>query len=110
MIDDDTPMPPVVSVQQWQRALDEQIEREKALTRLHDQVNAQRRRLPMVAIAKPYRFEGPAGPCSLFDLFGGRRQLIVYHFMFGPDWRADARAVRGSRTRSVTPRISTPAT
>ena len=51
------------------------------------QVNADRRRLPMVRIDKPYAFAGPSGPARLIDLFAGRRQLIVYHFMFDPGWK-----------------------
>ncbi len=59
---------------------------EKALTRQRDALNAERRRLPMVAIEKDYVFEGPGGPARLLDLFEGRRQLALYHFMFDPDW------------------------
>src|SRR5690606_5629290 len=59
---------------------------EKALTRQGDAVNAQRRRLPMVELKKMYRLEGSKGSVQLNDLFEGRRQLIVYHFMFDPLW------------------------
>jgi predicted dithiol-disulfide oxidoreductase (DUF899 family) len=82
------PLPRPVSKQAWQAALDEQVAREKALTRMADAVSAQRRRLPMVEVDPSYRFEGPRGPADLLGLFEGRRQLIVYHFMFGPDWEA----------------------
>ncbi|MFC3286164.1 DUF899 domain-containing protein [Litchfieldella rifensis] len=82
------PLPPIVSMDEWQAALDQQIAKEKALTRAHDRLNAERRRLPMVKVEKAYVFEGPSGAVTLLDLFEGRRQLIVYHFMFGPDWEA----------------------
>ena len=62
------------------------LEEEKELTRHLDRVNAARRRLPMVKIEKAYSFAGPSGNVSLLDLFEGRRQLIVYHFMFDPAW------------------------
>jgi predicted dithiol-disulfide oxidoreductase (DUF899 family) len=55
-------------------------------TRARDALNADRRRLPMVEIEEPYVFDGPDGAATLLDLFDGRRQLIVQHFMFGPDW------------------------
>jgi predicted dithiol-disulfide oxidoreductase (DUF899 family) len=62
------------------------LTREKELTRARDALNASRRRLPMVRMAKDYRFVGPAGEIGFADLFEGRRQLIVYHFMFDPRW------------------------
>lgn len=79
-------MPPVVSEAEWREARLRLLDEEKALTRLGDRVNAERRRLPMVRVEKRYEFEAPEGSVSLLDLFEGRRQLIVYHFMFGPDW------------------------
>lgn len=82
------PMPPVVDQQSWQQAVDELRQQEKALTRASDAVNAARRRLPMVKLEKNYELEGESGRVSLGDLFEGRSQLIVYHFMFGPDWDA----------------------
>ena len=60
---------------------------EKALTKARDEVARQRRELPVVRVGKPYRFEGPDGQVSLAGLFEGRSQLIVYHFMFGADWK-----------------------
>ncbi|MEX0886851.1 MAG: DUF899 domain-containing protein [Phycisphaeraceae bacterium] len=86
--------PPIVSREQWLAERLPLLEREKELTRARDAVNAQRRRLPMVRIEKAYTFEGPAGggggaggaAPTLLDLFDGRRQLIVYHFMFDPAW------------------------
>ncbi len=82
------PLPPVSDLQHWQAALAELRAREKALTHAQDAVNAMRRRLPMVKIEKTYRLEGEQGAVTLLDLFDGRPQLIVYHFMFGPDWEA----------------------
>lgn len=78
--------PRVVSPAEWNQAVAELRVKEKALTRQGDAVSAERRRLPMVAVEGDYRFEGPSGPVTLLDLFDGRRQLIVYHFMFAPDW------------------------
>jgi len=79
-------LPQVVSREQWLAARQELLAREKELTRRHDALNADRRRLPMVAIDKDYVFEGPAGQVGLPELFGGARQLIVHHFMFDPGW------------------------
>jgi predicted dithiol-disulfide oxidoreductase (DUF899 family) len=62
------------------------LAREKQLNRLRDELAEQRRLLPWVRLDKDYRFDGPDGPRSLPELFDGRRQLLVYHFMFGPDW------------------------
>ena len=78
--------PAVVSPEVWRAQRLALLEQEKALTRFKDQVNAERRRLPMVKIEKDYQFDGPTGRVSLLDLFEGRRQLIVYHFMFDPTW------------------------
>jgi predicted dithiol-disulfide oxidoreductase (DUF899 family) len=78
-------LPQVVSEAEWQAARDALLDKEKELTRARDALNAERRRLPMVRIEKDYVFEGPDGKASLLDLFGGRRQLIVYHFMLQPD-------------------------
>lgn len=80
------PLPKVVSQDKWQFALDKLLIKEKEMTKLRDALNAERRRLPMVEIEKDYSFEGPEGEMSLPDLFDGRRQLIIYHFMFAPDW------------------------
>ncbi len=82
----DTALPEVVSRDEWLAARKALLAKEKALTRQRDAVNAARRRLPMVRIDKQYVFDGPAGKASLLDLFAGRRQLIVYHFMFDPAW------------------------
>jgi predicted dithiol-disulfide oxidoreductase (DUF899 family) len=81
-----TPLPPIVSRAEWEAARADLLVREKELTRLKDTVSAARRRLPMVEITEPYIFETETGSATLLDLFDGRRQLIVQHFMFGPDW------------------------
>jgi predicted dithiol-disulfide oxidoreductase (DUF899 family) len=77
-------LPNVVSPAEWQAALDEHRAKEKAATRARDALAAERRRLPMVRIEKDYVFDGPDGPARLVDLFEGRRQLLLYHFMFAP--------------------------
>lgn len=82
-------LPRVVSQAEWQAAHAALRIKEKAATRARDALAAERRRLPMVGIDKDYRFEGENGPARLVDLFEGRRQLIVYHVMFGPTWRQD---------------------
>jgi predicted dithiol-disulfide oxidoreductase (DUF899 family) len=79
-------LPDVVSHEDWLSARTELLAREKELTRLRDRLVADRRRLPMEKIEKDYRFTGPDGERSLEDLFDGRRQLIVVHFMFDPEW------------------------
>jgi len=79
-------LPEVVSHEEWLAARKELLAKEKELTRARDQLNADRRRLPMVRIDKPYTFEGPDGTVSLLDLFEGRQQMVMHHFMFGPDW------------------------
>jgi predicted dithiol-disulfide oxidoreductase (DUF899 family) len=86
MTQHDIPHPPIVSREEWLAARIKHLEHEKELTRHRDRVTAERRRLPMVRIEKVYVFDGPAGKQSLADLFDGRRQLIVYHFMFAPEW------------------------
>lgn len=80
------PSPKVVAAGDWQTQRKALLEQEKELTRQLDRVNATRRRLPMVKLGKAYTLEGPNGKATLLDLFEGRRQLIVYHFMFDPAW------------------------
>src|SRR6202048_1331708 len=80
-----TSLPRIVSRAEWQQARDQLLVKEKAATRARDALAAERRRLPMVRIEKEYLFEGRDGKASLVDLFEGRRQLILYHFMFGPN-------------------------
>ena len=74
------------SREQWLAARLELLEAEKELTRRSDAVARQRQQLPWVPIEKEYRFETEAGDASLADMFGGRSQLLVYHFMFGPEY------------------------
>jgi len=78
----------VVSHREWIEARRELLNKEKTFTQLRDQLSQSRRDLPWERVEKSYVFEGPNGLESLFDLFGGRSQLIVYHFMFAPDWDA----------------------
>lgn len=76
----------IVDREQWTLARKELLAREKAFTRERDALSAARRELPMVKIEAPYVFAEEGGERSLAELFAGRRQLIVYHFMFHPDW------------------------
>jgi len=76
----------VVSGDEWLQARKELLVKEKQFTRLRDQLSQARRALPWEKIAKEYVFESPTGKQTLADLFDGRSQLIVYHFMYGPDW------------------------
>jgi|SRR5581483_5991159 len=77
----------VVSEKEWIKASQALLVKEKKFTRLRDQLSRQRRDLPWVRIDKNYVFDGPRGKETLADLFGGKSQLVVYHFMFGPDWK-----------------------
>jgi predicted dithiol-disulfide oxidoreductase (DUF899 family) len=79
-------LPDVVSREEWLAARERLLAKEKELTRARDALNAERRRLGIVKIDKDYVFEGPQGRVGLLDLFEGRRQLIVQHFMFDPRW------------------------
>src|SRR5690349_17952605 len=80
--------PAVVSRDKWLKARLALLEKEKELTHLKDQVAAQRQKLPWVSVEKTYRFETDRGTQTLADLFEGRGQLIVYHFMYGPEWES----------------------
>lgn len=80
------PHPKVVSRSEWLAARKQFLSKEKEFTRLRDQLSAGRRALPWVKVDREYVFDAPGGRESLSDLFAGRSQLIVYHFMFGPDW------------------------
>jgi predicted dithiol-disulfide oxidoreductase (DUF899 family) len=77
----------IVSPSEWLAARKALLTKEKELTRLRDQVSAERLKLPWVKVEKDYVFDTTEGRKSLGELFGGRSQLIVYHFMFGPDWK-----------------------
>jgi predicted dithiol-disulfide oxidoreductase (DUF899 family) len=83
-----TPEHKVVSAEEWLAARKELLKKEKDLTRRSDEVARLRQELPWVRIDKEYRFETDEGSASLADLFRGRSQLLVYHFMFGPDYSA----------------------
>lgn len=82
----ETAHPPVASREEWLNARKALLNEEKELTRHHDRVAAERRRLPMVKLEKAYTFDTPTGKKRLLDLFEGQSQLIVYHFMFDPAW------------------------
>jgi predicted dithiol-disulfide oxidoreductase (DUF899 family) len=78
----------VVGRQEWQAARDELLQREKQHTRMGDELARQRRELPWVEVDKEYHFDTEEGPRTLAELFDGRSQLLVYHFMFGPSYQA----------------------
>jgi len=82
----------IVSHEAWLAARKALLLEEKELTRLRDRLGQRRRALPWVRVDKQYVFEGPDGKESLAELFGGRSQLVVYHFMFGPDWEAPCKS------------------
>jgi predicted dithiol-disulfide oxidoreductase (DUF899 family) len=77
----------IVSPEKWAAKRIELLKKEKEFTRLGDQLSAEKRKLPWVRVGKEYVFDGPDGKETLADLFSGRSQLIVYHFMFGPEWQ-----------------------
>jgi predicted dithiol-disulfide oxidoreductase (DUF899 family) len=79
--------PKVASQAEWLAARKELLSKEKEFTRLRDELSRQRRELPWERVHKEYVFDSPGGKETLADLFGGRSQLIVYHFMFGPEWQ-----------------------
>lgn len=81
-------LPTVVSSDEWQSRLDDFLTKEKEHTRAQDKLNAQRRRLPIRKIDKTYELQSTQGMVSLLDMFENRKQLIIYHFMFAPDWVA----------------------
>jgi predicted dithiol-disulfide oxidoreductase (DUF899 family) len=85
-------LPNIVSRDEWLKARENLLTREKAATKLMDELAAQRRALPMVTVEKKYVFEGVAGPATLLDLFDGRPQLVVHHFMFDPTWESGCRS------------------
>ena len=78
----------VVSPDEWLAARKALLTKEKAFTRLRDELSRERRELPWVKVDRPYSFDGPKGKETLAELFDGRSQLVVYHFMFSPDWQA----------------------
>lgn len=86
MTGSDRALPKIVSKDEWREALRAQRTKEKAHTRAGDALSAERRRLPMTPVDPGYLFAGKEGQRTLVELFEGHRQLIVYHFMFAPDW------------------------
>ena len=78
--------PRIVTRDEWVAARKALLIKEKALTRAHDALSAERRQLPMVKVDKSYIFDTPAGRKTLAELFDGKSQLMIYHFMMGPDW------------------------
>ncbi|MDA4844897.1 DUF899 domain-containing protein [Hoeflea poritis] len=82
----------VVSRDEWLKARVALLEREKAFNRERDALSRERQSLPWVEVSKDYAFDTDAGRKSLSDLFGGHSQLIVYHFMYGPDWEAGCKS------------------
>ena len=79
---------PVVSRQEWLEARRALLATEKEETKLRDKIRADRQKMPWVKVDKTYMFDTPAGKKTLAELFDGRSQLMIYHFMFGPDWEA----------------------
>src|ERR1700684_6760 len=82
----ETENPKVVSEAEWLAARQSLPAKDKGFPRQRDALSAERRRLPWVRVDKEYVFDSPGGKKTLADLFGGKSQLIVYHFMFGPGW------------------------
>lgn len=79
---------PVVSREEWLKARKVLLATEKEETKLRDKIRAERQKMPWVKVDKTYTFDTPDGKKTLTDLFDGRSQLMIYHFMFGPDWEA----------------------
>jgi len=82
-----TTLPKIASPAEWLAARKELLKKEKEFSKLRDELSRQRREMPWEKLEKAYMFDGPKGKESLADLFGERSQLIVYHFMLGPDWK-----------------------
>ena len=78
----------VVAKDEWIAARKQLLAKEKEFTRLRDELSRQRRELPWEKVEKQYVFEGPQGKQSLVELFDGKSQLLIYHFMFAPEWDA----------------------
>src|SRR6266436_7206504 len=77
----------IATQKEWLAARKDLLKKEKAITHARDELSAERRKLPWLKIEKNYVFDTPEGKKSLPDLFNGRSQLVIYHFMFGPDWK-----------------------
>ena len=84
--------PDVVSDAEWLTARKELLQKEKELSRQRDELTRQRQQLPWRKLDQTYEFDGPDGKRSLLDLFGDQSQLLIYHFMFGPDWKEGCKA------------------
>jgi len=84
--------PQIVSQTEWLKARQELLAQEKKFTRERDELSRQRRAMPWLEVTKPYQFDTPAGRKTFSDLFTGKSQLIVYHFMFHPDWTAGCKS------------------
>ncbi|MBD3883680.1 DUF899 domain-containing protein [Phormidium tenue FACHB-886] len=95
MIKNEIAHPSIVGQNEWIAARKTLLEHEKEYTKHGDRINAERRRLPMVKLEKQYTFERLDGSVKLIDLFNGRTQLIVYHFMFAPEWNAGCMGCTG---------------
>src|SRR5258708_37264739 len=78
--------PKVVAPSEWVAARKELLKKEKEFSRLRDELSRQRRELPWEKVEKSYEFDGLKGKETLADLFGGGSQVVVYHFMLGPEW------------------------
>ena len=96
----------IVSRDEWLKARLALLAEEKEFTRKRDELSLQRRELPWERVEKNYVFEGPNGPETLADLFAGRSQLIVYHFMLGPTGKKAANPARSWPTTSMLPRFT----
>ena len=96
--------------EQWLAARLELLDAEKALTRQSDELAQRRQELPWVRVEKDYRFDTDEGKASLADLFQGRSQLLVYHFMFGPDYKAGCIPALRSPTVLTASRCTSPTT
>ncbi len=91
----------IVSREEWLKARREHLAKEKEFTRARDELSKARRALPWVKVDKDYIFDGPGGKETLSELFGGKSQLIVYHFMYGPTGMTPVPVVRSGRTISA---------
>ncbi|ALG10095.1 DUF899 domain-containing protein [Kibdelosporangium phytohabitans] len=100
-----TALPPVVSQQEWLAARKALLAKEKEATKLRDQINAERRRLPMVRVEKDYVFTGPDGELSLAGLFEGRSQLYIHHFMWRDDLDTGCPSCTASAGMNFTPQV-----
>src|ERR671933_69121 len=92
--------------EEWQAERDELLAKEKELTRLNDELAERRRQLPWVPVEKEYSFETEDGTKSLADLFDGRSQLLIYHFMFGPSYEAGCPTAATGTGRRATRRCT----